>query len=57
MQMGTPTTDASAKADIKMPVARPRRSSGKTSPMIASAMPPRIPPNAPVTILANSSVA
>ena len=57
MQMGTPATDASAQADIRTPVARPRRSSGKTSPMIARAMPPRIPPNAPVTILAVSSVA
>ena len=54
---GTPTTEANANADIKMPVACPRRSSGKTSPMMARAMPPRIPPKAPVTIRDQSRVA
>ena len=51
-----PTTVASAKADIKAPVAAPRFSSGKTSAMIAIARPPRMPPNAPVTTRAARSV-
>ena len=46
--IGTPRTEAIENDIIRIPVAAPRRFSGKTSPMIVIAIPPRIPPKAPV---------
>ena len=46
--IGTPKTVARANADINEPVARPRLSSGNTSPIITIDIPPKMPPKAPV---------
>ncbi len=52
---GTPAMMAAENDDITTPVARPRRSSGKASPMMASITAPSTPPQAPAAARAASS--
>lgn len=53
---GKPTTEATANADVTVPIARPRRASGKTSAMIAIMAALAIPPQAPASARVATSV-
>jgi len=53
---GTPSTEATEKADMTNPIALPRLASGTTSPIIAKIKAEVNPPNNPDKILAKSRI-